>query len=258
MIRLQWLDYLATLRERKTWLCVAMLAYATLAIPVVLARPPEHVREVIASWFGAPDPFVVFLYVWIDLAMNKIVAFLPVVLASGLLLRERDTRVLPLLASKSLSIPRYFLVRAVSACLVMVTLHAGTQLAGALYFAARVPGFRATTFLVAMIPHVLAAALATALAAAIAAWVKRRTASAIIGLFVLGLLVSLSLVGFYQPEWRDLAMINPIALGASGLGASGLGDLEGLGAVLPASLALAALTSLTLAIGAAGVRRMEA
>ena len=33
MIRLLWLDYLATLRERKTWLCVAMLAYALVAIP---------------------------------------------------------------------------------------------------------------------------------------------------------------------------------------------------------------------------------
>lgn len=252
-MRLQWLDFLATLRERKTWLAVAFFAYATLAIPVVLAHPPEHVRRVIETWFGDGDPFSLFLYVWIDLAMNKAIAFLPVVLASGLVLRERDTRVLPLLASKPLSIARYFVVRAVSACLVMLTLHAGTQLLGALYFAARVPGFRAGTFLVAMIPHALAAVLATALAAAIAAWVQKRTASAIVALFVLGMLVGLSLVGFYQPEWRDAALINPITLGAAGLR-----DLETPSAVLPATIALAVLTALTLAIGAAGVRRMEA
>ena len=43
-MRLQWLDFLATLRERKTWLCTAMLLYATLAIPTLLERPPPHVR----------------------------------------------------------------------------------------------------------------------------------------------------------------------------------------------------------------------
>src|SRR5688572_29100932 len=127
-MRLQWLDYLATLRERKTWLCAAMLVYAVVSIPVVLARPPEHVRDVVAVWLGSADPFILFMYVWIDLVMNKVIAFVPAVLASGVVLRERDIGVLPLVASKPLSMARYFRLRAVSACAVMATLHIATQL----------------------------------------------------------------------------------------------------------------------------------
>ncbi|AUX28423.1 MULTISPECIES: hypothetical protein [Sorangium] len=255
MIRLLWLDYLATLRERKTWLCAAMLAYALVAIPVVLARPPEHVRAAMAAWFGDAGPFQTFMYVWIDLTMNKVIAFVPVVLASGVVLRERDTGVLPLLASKPLSIPRYFALRALSACAVMVTLHAATQLAGAVYFTARVPGFRPGPFLGAMSLHAFAALFATALSAAIAAWVKHRGASALIGFGALGGLVGLSLIGFYQPAWRAITLANPITLGALGLGSL---DRLGPAVLCPPMLALAALTALAIAVGAAGVRRMEA
>ncbi|WP_437317657.1 hypothetical protein [Sorangium sp. So ce385] len=255
MIRLLWLDYLATLRERKTWLCAAMLAYAVVAVPVLLERPPEHVRAAIAAWLGDAGPFPIFMYVWIDLVMNKVIAFLPAVLASGVVLRERDAGVLPLLASKPLSLPRYFALRALSVCAVMLTLHAATQLAGAVYFAARVPGFRAGSFLGAMSLHAFAALFATALSAAIAAWVKHRGASALIGFATLGGLVGLALIGFYQPAWRAIALLNPIALGALGLGS--LDDL-GPSVLGPPMLALAALAALLIAAGAAGVRRMEA
>lgn len=255
MIRLQWLDFLAMLRERKMWLCVAMLAYAVVTMPIVLERPPEHVQRAITTWFGDRDPFVLFMYVWIDLAMNKSIAFLPVVIASGLVLRERDTGILPLLASKPLSIPRYFALRAISACAVVAVLYTGTQLVGALYFSARVPGFRVGPFLAAMCLHLFAALFATALAAAIGAWVKRRAASALIGFSVLNGLVGLALVGFYQPAWRHVTMLNPITLGSQSLGH--LDDL-GPGTLLPPMLALALLTVVTIAVGARGVRRMEA
>jgi len=252
---LQWLDYRATLRERKTWISAALLAYATLSIPVVLARPPAHVREVIASWFGDSDPFVLFMYVWIDLAMNKMLTFLPAILGSGVVLRERDIGVLPLLAAKPISMPRYFVLRTISACAVMATLHAGTQLLGAPYFAARVPGFRAGTFLLAMTPHLCAAVFATALCATIAAWVRRRAASAVVAIVVLGGLVGISLVGFYQPAWRSAVLFNPITLGASALA-----QLRALRPIdlLPPIVALLLLTVVTIAIGAVGVRRMEA
>jgi ABC-2 type transport system permease protein len=254
VIRLQWLDYLATLRERKTWLCAALLLYALLAMPVVLARPPAHVRDAIATWFGDDRPFVIFMYVWIDLAMNKVIAFLPVVLASGIVLRERDTGVLPLLAAKPISLPRLFALRATSACAVMATLHVGTQLLGLVYFSARIQGFRPGAFLAAMSLHLFAAIFATGLSAAIAGWVKRRGASALVGLFVLGALVGLSLIGFYQPAWRTVTLANPITLGALALG-----DLDGIGPALlvPPMIALGALSAAAIAIGAAGVRRME-
>lgn len=254
-MRIQWLDFLATLRERKTWLCAAMLLYATLAIPTLLQRPPPHVREAITAWFGSQDPFVLFMYVWLDLTMNKIVAFAPVVLASGLVLWERDTGVLPLITSKPMSLARYFVLRALSACGVMAALHIATQIVGVLYFSARVPGFRPGTFLAAMSLHLFAAMFATALAAMIAALVKHRGASALLGFCVLGLLVGLALVGFYQPAWRTAARLNPIALGSLALGHL---DTLGPGVLLPPMLALSALTCLFLAIGAAAMRRMEA
>lgn len=254
-MRLQWLDFLATLRERKTWLCGALLLYAVLSMPVVLARPPEHVREVIRAWFGDPDPFVLFMYVWIDLAMNKVVAFLPVVLGSGVVLRERDNGSLPLVASKPLSLPRYFVLRAVSACLVMATLHAATQLLGAAWFSIHVPRFRAATFLLAMIPHLFAAVFATALSAAIATWVGRRGAAALVALTTLGLLVGIALLGFYQPAWRTVSYLNPITLGAVSL--ASLGHLS-LATIAPSVAALSLCVGFALAAGAAGARRMEA
>lgn len=254
-MRLQWLDYLATLRERKTWLCAAALLYATLAIPTLLERPPPHVQEAITTWFGSSDPFVLFMYIWIDLTMNKILVFAPVVLGSGLVIWERDIGILPLIASKPLPLSRYFAVRALSACGVMATLHIATQVVGLVYFTARVPGFRAGTFLASMSLHLFAAIFATALAAALAALVKRRGAAALLGFAVLSLLVGLALVGFYQPAWRMAARLNPIALGSLSLE-----HLDGLGVavLVPPMLALSILSCLFITIGAVAVRRMEA
>jgi ABC-2 type transport system permease protein len=255
LIRFQWLDYLATLRERKTWLGVVIMTYAMFSMPILLERPPEHVRRAITTWFGPADPFVVFMYVWLDLAMNKVIAFLPVVMASGVVLRERDNRVLPLVASKPISMPRYFALRTISACAVIATLHVGTQLVGAFWFSMRVPGFRVASFLGAMSLHLGAALFATALAAAIAAWVKHRTASALVGFAVLNGMVGLALVGFYQPAWRGVTMLNPITLGSSALGH--LESLRVTVIVIP-MVALVCITVVTIAIGALGVRRMEA
>jgi ABC-2 type transport system permease protein len=192
------------------------------------------------------------MYVWLDLAMNKVIAFLPVVMGSGLVLRERDTRVLPLLASKPLSLPSYFTVRAISACGVIATLHAGAQIAGSVWFSLRVPGFRVVPFFEAMSVHLFAAMFATALAAAIGAWIKHRAASALVGFSVLSGLVGLALIGFYQPAWQRVTMFNPITLGSLALH-----DLGGGFHVLPMA-ALVIFTAAAIALGARGVRRMEA
>lgn len=254
MIRLLWLDYRAAMRERKTWIAGAMLLYAVLSIPVILARPPEHVREAIAAFFHDSDPFVVFMFVWIDLVMNKVVGFLPVVLASSVLLRERDTGVLAVLAAKPLSLSRYFVLRTVSACAVMVTLYVASQLFAALWFSRQIAGFRPGVFLAAMSLHVFAALFATAFAAAVAVAVGRRGASALVSLVVLGLLVGVALLGFYQPAWGTYLLANPISLGALSLGH--LGAL-GPAVLLPPMLALTGFTVVTIAVGARLARRLE-
>lgn len=255
MIRLALLDYAATLRERKTWLAAAMLAYAVVAIPILLESPPDHVREAIAAWFDDADPFAVFMFVWIDLVMNKAVAFIPVIIASGVVLRERDTGVLAMLAAKPISMPRYFTLRTLSACAVMLTLYAGALLAGALWFPGRVAGFRPATFLAAMSLHAFAAVFATAFAATVIVAVGRRGAGSLVALMLLGVMVGLALVGFYQPAWYTWTLANPLTLGALAMG-----DLERLGPdiLLPPTLALIVLTAATIAVGAWFARRVEA
>lgn len=254
MIRLQWLDVRAMLRERKTWLAAAMLLYAVVSIPVLFERPPPHVREAVAAWFGDTDPFALFMYIWIDLVMNKAIAFLPPIIASGVVLRERDLGVLAVLGAKPLSLARYWLLRAGSACLVMALLYIACQLLGALWFSLRIPGFRVGTFLAAMSLHLFAALFATALSAAISIWIGRRGPAALASLGVLSMLVGVALIGYYQPAWRPYAVFNPLALGALSLGHL---DALDLATLVPPMLTLASLTALALAIGAVGARRLE-
>lgn len=253
-MRLAWLDYVATLRERKSWLAAAILAYAVLAMPVLLERPPAHVSEAISLWFGSREPFVLFMYIWIDLAMNKVITFLPVILASGVVLRERDIGVLAILSAKPLSLPRYYVLRTISACAVMATLHLLAQGLGCFWFAVRVPGFRSGVFLAAMSLHVFAAIFGTTLAAALAVWTGRRGTSFLCGIGILSMMSGMALIGFYNPAWRAAALVNPYAIGAQALGY--LGSL-GSAVLVPRMLALLCLSAVTLGLGALGARRME-
>ena len=195
------------------------------------------------------------MYVWIDLTMNKVIAFLPVVLASGVVLRERDTGVLPLLASKPLSIPRYFVLRALSACAVMVTLHVATQLAGAALLHGARPRLPPRPLPRRDVAPRLRGALRDR-----ALRRDRRVGEAPRRLGADRVRHARGPRGplahrLLSARLARLTLANPITLGALGLG-----SLDQLGpAVLgPPMLALAALTALTIAVGAAGVRRMEA
>ena len=76
--RFLWLDMRATLGERKTWLAMGMMAYAVIAMPVIAAKPPEHVLSALKGWFSTSDPFILFLFIWTDLVMNKVITILGV------------------------------------------------------------------------------------------------------------------------------------------------------------------------------------
>jgi ABC-2 type transport system permease protein len=255
MIRLGYLDYRATMKERKTWIAGAMFLYAVFAIPVILERPPAHVREAITAWFVNPDPFVIFMFIWIDLAMNKAIAFVPVVLGSGILLRERDTGVLAVLGAKPISMSRYFVIRTISACAAMLTLYVMAQLLGALWFSLRIPGFDAGRFLAAMSLHALGGVWATAFVALIAVATRRRIVAALVSIAALGLLVGLALIGYYQPAWSTFTMLNPISLAAFAMGHLGKLDIS---VLAPPMLALTLLTIVTIALGARMARNVEA
>lgn len=255
MIRLVCLDYRRNLSDRKTWLALGMLVYAVVSMPLVVEKPPPHVKDAMTEWFGGATPFAVFMFVWIDLAMNKVIAFVPAVLASGIVITERDTGVLAILAAKPLGLPRYFLVRAVSVCLVMLSLHLLTQLLGLVWFPGRITGFEPTAFALAMTLHAFAAVFGTALCAMLAVAVGKRLGAALLGIMILGTLVGFALIGFYQPAWKTVSYLNPITLGSLSVGSVDALDVALIG---PPILALLVLTGVTLAAGARFAARMEA
>ena len=252
--RFLWLDVRATLGERKTLLAAGMVAYAVLTMPILVAKPPEHVLSALKTWFGTSDPFVLFLFVWTDLAMNKVIAVLGVVLAGGLLIRERETGVLPVLLSKPVSPAAYFLARALSACGVMALLYIGAHLAVAPLIARSMPGFRAGVFFASMSVHLFAAFFAVCFSALMAVLIQRRSLAALVSLLVLFMLVGGAFLGFYNPAWREASFFNPISQGISVLGH--VDDLSPGHLMRPIAILLG-IDVAVLALGALRVRHLE-
>lgn len=255
MSRLLWLDYRAALRERKVLLAVGMYGYALLGLPALLSKPPPHMIVAVEGWFGTLDPFALFLYMWTDIAMNKLLTILAVVLAGGIVTRERDLHILPVLWSKPLSPARYFVMRAVSACGVMATLYVGAHLVGLAWFGVMVEGFRPFTYLASMTLHLGAVLFAAAFAATASVLIPRRGLAMLVVLLVLFTLVGASFLGFYNPAWAGISLLNPFTLGVQAL--AHLDDLRVVHVLAPLS-ALVALIVFTLAVGAYAVRRLEA
>jgi len=248
-------DYTSMMRERRVWLAAALLASSVLLVPQLLAKPPPHVVTAVTAWFGTNDPFALFMYVWTDLAMNKTVAVVAVVIAGGVMVRERDLQILPVLLSKPLSAARYFTTRTVSACAVMATLFLATHIVGAPLLSRQVVGFQYGHFFASMCLHVWAAIFATALSATLAVVIRNRALSSVISLLLLMVLVGAAFLGFYNPAWHDAALINPFALGIEAVG--NLADLKPLHVIRP-MVALMAMTAMVVAAGARQARRIEA
>lgn len=254
MIRLVYLDYRALLRERKVMVAAGLFAYAIVSMPALFSRPPAHLVSAIEQWFGTSDRFAMFLYMWTDLAMNKLAAVVAVVVAGGLVARERDTGVLPLLLSKPVLPGRYFLVRLTSAWAVLATLYIGAHVVGALVFSRTVEGFQPGVFFASMSLHLFTLLFSGALAATMAVLVKRRAVAMVASLLVLMSLMGASFVGFYQPAWRAASLVNPFALGVQVL--AHVGSLAWHHVAAPMA-ALAALTLVTAGAGALAARRIE-
>jgi len=253
-MRLFWLDYVATWRERKVWVAAGLFLYAVLAMPPLLARPPPHIASAVETWFGTADPFAMFMYVWTDLALNKLIAIVAVVLAGGVITRERDLQILPVLMAKPVNISRYFFIKALSASAVMATLYVGAHVLAAPYFSFAVRGFRAAPFFASMALHVWAAIFATALCATLAVTIQKRAASSLGSLLLLMTLIGASFAGFYNPAWRNAALFNPFALAIEAVGH--LRDLQVSHVVAP-MVALVLMSAVMLALGGAAARRVE-
>ncbi|QRK06330.1 hypothetical protein JQX13_40520 [Archangium violaceum] len=252
--RFLWLDVRAMLGERKTWLAAGMMAYAAISMPVLVAKPPEHVLSALKGWFTTTDPFILFLFIWTDLAMNKSILVLSVVLAGSLVIRERETGQLAVLLSKPVSPASYFLVRTLSACAVMAVLYVGAHLAVAPLVARSMPGFRSGLFFASMAVHLFAAFFAVCFSALMAVLIRKRALAGLVSLLVLSLLVGLAFMGFYNPAWSGLAFFNPITQGISVLGH--VDDLRPGHVLLPIAV-LMGMNAAVLALGALRVRHLE-
>jgi ABC-2 type transport system permease protein len=252
--RFLWLDMRATLGERKTWLAAGMMIYAAISMPVLVAKPPEHVLSALKGWFSTTDPFILFLFIWTDLAMNKSILILGVVLAGSLLIRERETGQLAVLLSKPVSPASYFLARTLSACAVMAVLYIGTHLAAAPLVARSMPGFRAGLFFASMAVHLFAAFFTVCFSALMSVLIQRRAMAGLVSLLVLSLLVGMAFIGFYNPAWSGFSHFNPITQGISVLGH--VDDLRP-GHVLTPIAILLGMNAAVLALGALRVRHLE-
>lgn len=252
--RFLWLDIRAMLGERKTLLAAAMVVYAVLTMPLLVARPPPHVLSALETWFGTADPFMLFLFIWTDLAMNKLIAVLGVVLAGSLIIRERETGVLQVLLSKPVSPVAYYLVRVLSACGVMALLYVGAHVAVAPLIARSMPGFRAGVFFAAMSVHLFAAFFAVCFSALVAVLIQRRSLAMLVSLLLLFTFVGLAFLGFYNPAWREVSLFNPITQGISVLGH--VEELRPRHLVEPIAI-LSGINAVVLALGALRVRSLE-
>ncbi len=245
----------ALLRARRTRLAIGIVLYAVVGAPFLLAKPPPHVAAAATEWFHASDPaFALFLFIWTDLALNKLAAVLGVVLAGGIVREEQSRGLLPLLWAKPITRARYFLVKLAAAAIVFSMLLGGAALIGLVLFPWQIAGFRPVPFLIVSGVHLFGALFAVVLSATVAILVPRRLTAMLISLMLLMLLVGSAFIGFYNPAWADYAAINPF-YHAVWL----LGHIDGLTVahVLRPIAILLGVHTVFIAIGVAAVRRIE-
>lgn len=245
----------ALLRARRTRLAIGVVLYAVVGAPFLLAKPPPHVAAAASEWFHASDPaFALFLFVWTDLALNKLAAVLGVVLAGGIVREEQARGLLPLLWAKPITPTRYFLSKLAAAAIVFAMLLGGAALLGLALFPAQVAGFRPGPFLVVSGVHLVGALFAVVLSATVAVLVPRRLTAMLVSLMILLLLVGSAFIGFYNPAWADYAAINPFYHAVWLLGV--IDELTLAHVARPIAILLV-VHAVVVAIGVAAVRRIE-
>lgn len=252
---LLWQETRALLRSRRAKLAAGILLYSLVAAPFLLTRPPPEVAAAVSTWFRSEDPrFAMFLFIWMDLVLNKVAAITGVVLAGSIILDDDARGLLPLLLAKPVTRAEYFLTRLGAAAIVFALLFAGAALAGLAMFPARVPGFRPGVFLAASAVHLLGALFAVVLSGAMAVWVRRRLPAMLASMFVLLALVGTAFLGFYNPAWAGYVQVNPFSHAVSVLGH--LDALRPADLLRPAALLIPTHAAVA-ALGALRVRRLE-
>jgi ABC-2 type transport system permease protein len=186
-----------------------ILLYTLAAVPFLLKSPPPEVVKAVESWFNNGSTFVVFLFVWIDLALNKTIVLLGAMLSAGIMVDERAKNILTLYLSKPFQAETYFATKTLAAALVFAWWYAITAVIGALTLPYRIAGFEPATFLALSTIHLFAGTFAVCLSATIAQSFDRRLSAFLASMLAIMLLVGLSFVPFYDADLWWLGALNP-------------------------------------------------
>jgi ABC-2 type transport system permease protein len=251
---LWWMELGRRLHERKTKGLAVLYLGALLAAPTLLEKPPPHLLAAVQSWFGGDDPFGLFMYVWTDLAMNKLAVLTGVAMGAGVLVEDRADRSLILWMTKPVTPAGLYVLRVGSAVLMTAALYLITQLLGLGLFSAQIDGFRPLGFLISGLVHVWAPIFATCASALCAVAIGRQLGAALVSVLVLFSLVGGAFLGVYNPAWADVLALNPFTQAVAGVTFLQSQSVSTLGGPV---LGLIGLNLALVTIGARLARRIE-
>ena len=202
-------EFWTLLKSRKSQSMGLILMVALVAVPFLLKNPPPEVVEAVESWFNNGSTFVVFLFVWIDLALNKTVVLLGAILSAGIMVDERARNILTLYLSKPIRPESYFASKTLAAALVFAWWYAFTAIVGALTLPYRVEGFQPATFLAVSAMHLFAGTFAVCLSATLSQSFERRLSAFLASMLAIMLLVGLAFLPFYNRDLWIIGALNP-------------------------------------------------
>ena len=186
-----------------------LLLYTLAAVPFLLQNPPPEVVEAIESWFNNGSTFVIFLFIWIDLALNKAIILLGALLSSGIMVDERARNVLTLYLSKPIRPESYFATKALAAIVVFAWWYLVTAGVAVLTLPYRIQGFDSPTFLAVSSIHLLAGTFTVGLSAVIAQSFDKRLSALLASMLTIMLLAGVAFLPFYDRDLWVVGALNP-------------------------------------------------
>jgi ABC-2 type transport system permease protein len=203
-------EFVRVLKSRQAALVIAALIYSMIALPFLLAKPYEEILIALRSWFGASRlDLRFFLFVWFDLVMNKITILIGAVFAAGIITDERSKGMLDIFLSKPVTPRKYFLVKLMAAAAVVVVIYLAAVLIGAIRFSYAVKGFDVGIFLLLASVHVLVAVYSVIFGGTMAVFFRHKLTAMLSTVMLLSILVGCAFLGFYDPRFQTLSLLNP-------------------------------------------------
>lgn len=202
-------EFSALLKSRKSQTMGLILLYTLAAVPFLLQHPPPEVVEAVESWFNNGSTFVVFVFVWIDLALNKTIVLLGALLSAGIVVDERARNILTLYLSKPIRPESYYASKTAAAVVVFAWWYGVTAIAGTLTLPYRIEGFQPVTFLAISSIHLFAGTFAVCLSSALSQSFERRRSAFLASMLAIMLLVGLAFVPFYDHDLWVIGALNP-------------------------------------------------